>query len=91
MAEVDSDSEVVHFLDGSDARFAEAGVTGFETTVAEEAAIVVGELHDAHAQLAKHLDAFGFFLEKRGVLETGKNADLVFTLGAGDVGMPACY
>ena len=40
-------------------------------------------------KLAEHFDALGFFFQESGVLETGKNADLVFALGAGDVGMAA--
>jgi len=77
------------FFDGGDARFTEAGVAGLEASIAEDAAIVVGELHDAHAELAKHFDALGLFFQERGVLEAGHDADFVFALGADDVGMPA--
>src|SRR5271169_4454677 len=68
---------------------AESGVAGFEASIAEDTAVVVGELHDAHAELAKHFDALGIFLEKRGVLKTGHDSDFGFALGASDVGMAA--
>jgi hypothetical protein len=89
VAEVDGDSEVVHLFDSGDARFAESGIAGLEASIAKDAAIVVGELHDAHAEAAEHFNALGIFLEKCGVLEAGKNPEFVFALGAGDVEMAA--
>src|ERR1700722_2119894 len=87
VAEIDGHSEIVHPFNSGDSRFTQAGIAGFEASIAEEAAIVVGELHHPHAELAKHIYAFGIFLEERSVLKAGYNSDFAFALGASNVGM----
>src|SRR5208283_5629669 len=87
MAEIHGDTEFVHLPNSSDASFAEAGVSRFEAAVTEDAAVVVGDLHDAHAQPPEGRDAIRIFLKKLRLLEAGHDANLVLALGASDVGV----
>src|ERR1700690_3395769 len=68
VAQVDGHSEIVHLFHSGNAGFAESGVAGFQASIAEDAAIVVSELHDSDTELAKHFNALGLLFEERGVL-----------------------
>src|SRR5271168_2818105 len=81
VTEIDGHSDLVHFLDGREAGLAQPSIPRFEAAIAKNAPIVVGELHDAHAKIAKQLNSPGILLEKRRVLKTGKNAELPLLLG----------
>src|SRR5664279_6458491 len=87
MAQIYGHSNVVHAANRRMSGFAQAGIPRFQTTVAKDAAIVVGELHDADPQPAEHENTGGILFQKSTVLKAGENADLLFTFGAGDVGM----
>src|SRR5271169_690177 len=85
MAQVDGNSNLVHFLNGRDPRLAQPRIAWLETAVSEGAAVVVGDLHDAHAQITEHLNPIRIVLQKRRVLKTWKDADFVLPLGARNV------
>jgi hypothetical protein len=85
MAQVNGHSDLIHLLHRRDPRSAQAGIARFETAIAKSRAHVVGELHNAHAEIAEHLNAFGVLLQKRGVLEAWNDADLVLALSTRDI------
>ena len=89
VTQIDRNPEIVHLFDGGDACLAEACVAGLEAPIAEDAAVIVGELHDANAEPAEHVDAIGILFEKRCVLKTEHDADFVFALGTGDIRVAA--
>src|SRR5208282_576414 len=85
MAKIDGHADFVHFLNGRDSGFAQPGIPRFEAAVPKNAAIVVGELHDPYAEVAKKINPLGVLLQKRCVLKTWKDAELAVPLGAGDI------
>src|SRR5208283_538562 len=78
-------SNLIHLPDRRYPSFAQPGIARLETAVSKDAAVVVGDLHDAHTQIAEHLDARGIVLEKCRVLKTWKDANLVLPLGPSNI------
>src|SRR5208283_3444638 len=87
VAQIYGNPNFVHGANRLVAGFAQTCIARFQTAVAEDAAIVVGKLHDTNSQSAERENARGVLLQKSAVLKAGYNADLPFTFGAGDVRM----
>src|SRR5277367_1830822 len=85
VTEIDSHADFIHFLHRRDARFAQSRIPGFKAAIAKNAAIVIGKLHDAHAEIPENLDALRTFFKKSRVLKTGQDADLLLPLRARDL------
>lgn len=89
VAEIGGDALLIHFSESGDSGRREARILGIKAAAAEEAVIVVGELHDAHAKFAKEVDAAGICFEKGSVLEAGEDAEFVGAFRESDLGMLA--
>ena len=63
------------------AELAQAGVAGFEAAVAHQVAPVVGQLHDAHAEVVEHVEAVEVLAVHRRVLESVDDAEAAAALG----------
>src|SRR5579859_3623033 len=87
VAEIDSDTQLVHPLHCALTCFAKTRVARLQTSIAENAPIVIGKMHDADAQPPKNLNARGIGLKEAGVLKARHDAQLALALGAGDVCM----
>src|SRR5579872_4989298 len=81
VTQVNSHANFVHLLNSRDACIAQPSVSWLKTAVAEDAAIVISNLHDPDTKIAEHDDAIGVIFQKARVLKTGNYADLVLALG----------
>lgn len=77
VAEIDSDADRIHLFHSSNALGAQAGIAGFQAAVAENAARIVSELHNAHTEVPEHSNTAGILLQKRGVLKPGYDTDAI--------------
>src|SRR6266403_5163494 len=81
VAEIDSHTQLVHLLHCTLTCLAKTRVARLQTSIAKNAPIVIGKLHDAHAQPAKHLNARGIGLKEAGVLKARHDAQFALALG----------
>jgi hypothetical protein len=68
VAEIDSETEGIHSCDGDMPRVGKAGVAWLETAIAEGTAIVIGELHDAFAEITEPADSARVVFQRSRVL-----------------------
>jgi hypothetical protein len=67
----------------------EAGVARLHASVADQVALVVGELHHAHAQTLEQVDAIQVLADRRALLEAVDQPDLALAPRALEVGARA--
>jgi hypothetical protein len=85
VTKIDGDPDFVHLPNRQCSHFAQSGIAGLETTIAKDAAVVVSDLHNAHAQIAEHFDPPGVVFKERGVLKTRNDAKRLRSLGTRNI------
>ena len=89
VTQVHGDSEGVHPLDDLPSVGAQARVAGLEAAIADDVAVVVGELDDPDAELVENIEARKVPLQHLGVLEAEDQPERVVLLRPGDIGVAA--
>ncbi len=86
MRKVDDHADAVHLAHHLAAEAGQAGIDRLVAAGAEQALVVVGELHEPDAELVEHLDQAQVVLDRRTVLEAEDDGGLAGGLGGEDVG-----
>jgi hypothetical protein len=84
--EVAQDAHAIHLGDYLVAEIRKSAVAGLVAAGADEVLRVVGDLHDADAEVLEHLQVAELVLDAGQVLPAERDAGLAFALGARDVG-----
>ncbi|MNP06189.1 hypothetical protein D3C76_981620 [compost metagenome] len=82
---VDEHADAVHLADDLAAEAADAVVFGFITAAGQQALVVIGQLHDQHAELTEDLDQADVVFDGRAVLEAEENPDAAFLMRQANV------
>lgn len=85
VAEVDSDSNVVHLFHCRDSCFGQSRVCRFKTTGTQGVPFVICDLHNAHIPLAELLDHFEAVFEYGSLLETLYDSKFSFLFCTGNI------